>query len=115
MDNLGAWSPSVSVSVGRAAGRRWLRSPDGDAVPDGDLLGADEDVLDEQPQHALAVVDGGGGGVAAQLGEEAFQVVGELEVGVAVGGLGVEGVDLAAQAGLAGAQVRASGRAARRW
>ena len=45
----------------------------GDAVPDGDLLRADEDVLDEQPQDALAFFDGGGGGVAVQLGEEAFR------------------------------------------
>ena len=59
------------------AGAAW---PGGDAVPDGDLFRADEDVLDEQPQDALAVFDGGGGGVAAQLGEEAFQVIGELEV-----------------------------------
>ena len=51
------------------AGAAWAG---GDAVPDGDLLRADEDVLDEQPQHALAVLDGGGGGVAAELGEEAF-------------------------------------------
>src|SRR6266566_5067084 len=79
--------------------------PGGDAVPDSDLLGADEDVLDEQPQHPLAVFDGGGGCVAAQLGEEAFQVAGEGEVGVPVGGLGVEGVELAAQVRLAGAQV----------
>jgi len=35
-------------------------------VPDGDLLRADEDVLDEQPQDALAFFDGGVGGVAAQ-------------------------------------------------
>jgi hypothetical protein len=35
-----------------------------DAVPDGDLFWADEDVLDEQPHDALAFVDvaGGGGG-----------------------------------------------------
>ena len=79
----------------------------GDAVLDGDLLGADEeDVLDEQPQDALAVVDGGGGGVAAQRGEEAFQVAGEGEAGVPVGGLGVEGVDLGVQVRPAGAQVR---------
>ena len=78
----------------------------GDAVPDGDVLGADEDVLDEQPQDPLAVFDGGGGGVAAELGEEPLQVIGELEVGVAVGGLGVEGIDLGAQVLLAGAQVR---------
>src|ERR1035441_2645976 len=69
----------------------------GDAVPDGDLPGADEDVLDEQPQHPLAFSDGGGVGVAVQLGEEAFQVVGELEVGLAVGCLCIESVDLPAQ------------------
>ena len=89
------------AAAGLVAGR--------DAVPDGDLLGADEDVLDQQPQHPLAFFDGGGGGAAAQLGEEAFEVVGELEVGVAVGGLGVEGVELAAQVRLAGAQVRHPG------
>ena len=65
--------------------------------------------LTSSAQDALAVFDGGGGGVAAQLGEEAFEVAGELEVGVPVGGLGVEGVDLAAQARLAGAQVRHAG------
>jgi hypothetical protein len=45
------------------AGAAWAG---GDAVPDGDLLRADEDVLDEQPQDALAFFDGGVGGVAAQ-------------------------------------------------
>ena len=81
----------------------------GNAVPDGDLLGADEDVLDEQPQDALAFFDGGGGGAAVQLGEEAFQVAGEFEVGVPVGCLRVERVELGAQARLAGAQVRHPG------
>src|SRR6266581_1525000 len=79
--------------------------PDRDSVPDGDLPGADEDVLDQQPQHPLAFFDGGGSGVAAQRGEEALQVVGELEVGITVSGLGVEGAGLAAQVLLAGAQV----------
>jgi hypothetical protein len=58
-------------------------------VADGDLLGSDEDVFDEQPQDALPLGGAGGGGLAAQLGEEAVEVVGELEVGVPVGGLGV--------------------------
>src|SRR6266566_3568903 len=79
--------------------------PDRDSVPDGDLPGAGEDVLDQQPQHPLAFFDGGGSGVAAQRGEEALQVVGELEVGITVSGLGVEGAGLAAQVLLAGAQV----------
>src|SRR6266851_1669691 len=37
--------------------------------------------------------------------KEPFEAVGEFEVGVAVGELGVQGVELAAQVGLAGAQV----------
>ena len=74
-----------------------------DAVPDGDLFWADEDVLDEYPHDALAFVDVAGGGRAAQAGQEGVQVVGELEVDLLVGGLGVQGLQLAAQAGLAGA------------
>ncbi|WP_433716656.1 reverse transcriptase/maturase family protein [Nocardia sp. CA-084685] len=76
---------------------------DGDAVADGDLFGSDEDVFDQQFQHAATFVDGRGFGVVVELGEEALQVGGKGEVGVAVGELGVEGVDLVAQAGFAGA------------
>jgi hypothetical protein len=75
------------------------------AVPDGDLLGSDEDVLDEQPQDALLLGDGGHGGVFAELGEEVLQAGGELEVGLAVDELVGQGGELAAQAGLAGAQL----------
>jgi hypothetical protein len=89
------------VVVAAAAG--WF--PDRDAVADDDLLGADEDVLDDGAQDALAVLDGSGGGAAAEPGEEALEVAGEPEVGVAVGGLGVEGGDLVLQAGLAGAEL----------
>src|SRR4029077_19578957 len=71
------------VVVAAAAG--WF--PDGDAGAGGYLLGADEDVLDDGAQDALPVLDGGGGGAAAEAGEEAFEVAGEPEVGVAVGGL----------------------------
>src|SRR5512132_2050282 len=78
---------------------------DRDAVTDGDLVGADEDVFDDQPQHALALLDAGHVGLVAQLGEEAVKVVGEFEVQLTVGELGVERLDLAAQAGFAGAQV----------
>src|SRR6266568_1355400 len=39
----------------------------GDAVPDGDLLGSDEDVLNQEPEHPLAFGDAGGGGCADQL------------------------------------------------
>src|SRR6266508_3036002 len=86
-----------AAGVGAAVG--------GDAVPDGDLLGSDEDVFDEQAEHALAFFGGGGVGLVAQLGEEAVEVVGEFEVELTVGGLGVERLDLAAQTGFAGAQV----------
>ncbi|MFG2563715.1 hypothetical protein, partial [Streptomyces sp. NPDC048496] len=77
----------------------------GYAVPDGDLLGADEDVLDEEPQDALAFGDLGCPSVLAELGEESFEVVGELEVGVAVGELGFQRVELAAQVALSCAQI----------
>src|SRR6266508_6668337 len=53
---------------------------DRDAVTDGDLVGSDEDVFDDQPQHALALLDAGRVGLVAQLGEEAVEVVGEFEV-----------------------------------
>src|ERR1039458_2628247 len=92
----------VATGAG-AAGAGW------DAVPDGDLLRADEDVFDQQPQYPLAFFNVSGGGRAAQLGEEAPEVVGELEVGVAVGCLGVEGIDLGAEVCLACAQVRHPG------
>lgn len=83
-------------------------------MADGDLLGPDEDVLDECAQDALAVLGAGGAGVAAEPCEETLEVVGEFEVGVAVGGLRVEGRDLVLQAGLAGAG-RASGSGVHRW
>src|SRR5712692_2707466 len=92
---------------GLSAGRGPLS--DGDAMADGDLLGADQDVFDEQPQHALALFDAGGAGLAAQLGEEAFQVVGELEVALTVSKLGVQGADLGAQARFASAQAGHAG------
>jgi hypothetical protein len=68
--------------------------PDRDAVADGEFVGSDEDVLDDGAQDALAVLDGGGGRILPEPGEEALEVAGELQVGVAVGGLGVEGGDL---------------------
>ena len=70
--------------------------PDGDAVSDGDPFGSDEDVFDEQPQHALAVFDVGVLGLVAELGKEAFQVGGEFEVALLVDELAVDGLELAA-------------------
>src|SRR5713226_4137161 len=85
----------VGAVVVAAAAAGWF--PGWDAVADTDFFWADQDVFDEQPQHPLPLAGAGGGGACAQVGEEAFQVVGELEVGVAVGGLGVERVELAVQ------------------
>ncbi|MEV7387068.1 hypothetical protein [Streptomyces sp. NPDC091215] len=82
---------------------------DRDAVPDGDLLRADEDVLDEKAQHALTFGDVGGPHAGAELGQETLEVVGEFEVGVAVGELGLKRVELAAEASFAGPQVRHAG------
>ena len=65
-------------------------------MSDGDPFGSDEDVFDEQPQHALAVFDVGVLGLVAELGEEAFQVGGEFEVDLLVGELAVDGLELAA-------------------
>ena len=80
-----------------------------DGVADGDLVGADEHVLDEQAQDPLALGDGRGGGLAAQPGEEVFEVVGELQVDLSVGELAFKGIDLVAQAALAGAQLGHAG------
>ena len=85
-----------------AAAAGWL--PDGDAVADGEFLWSYEDVLDDGAQDALSVLGGGGCRAGAEPGEEALEVAGELQVGVAAGGLGVEGCDLVFQPGLAGAE-----------
>src|SRR5271169_1669027 len=78
--------------------------PDGDAVADGEFLWSDEDVLDDGTQDALAVLGAGGGRVLPESAEEALEVAGEPEVGVAVGGLGFEGGDLVFEPGFAGAE-----------
>src|SRR5947207_1027905 len=70
----------LGVALGDAGGVGTGR----DAVADGDLLWPDEDVLDEQLEDPAALAGAGGGCLAAQLGQEAFQVAGELEVGIAV-------------------------------
>src|SRR5437879_5865413 len=88
------------VVVAAAAG--WF--PDGDAVADGEFLWSDEDVLNDGAQDSLPVLGGGGGRVLPESCEEALEVSGELEVGVAVGGLGVVGGDLVLQPDLAGAE-----------
>jgi RNA-directed DNA polymerase len=67
---------TLRVRLGVVLAGAGAASAGGDAVADGDLLGSDEDVFDQQPQYALAVFDGGLGGAGAQPGQEAFQVVG---------------------------------------
>jgi hypothetical protein len=53
-------------------------------MPDGDLVGADEDVLDDQSEHVLAFGEVAGRGAVLQAAEESFEVVGQSQVGVAV-------------------------------
>jgi hypothetical protein len=86
---------------------------DRDAVADGDLVGADEDVFDEQAQDALAFFDGGDFGLGVELGEESFEVAGQGEVGVAVGELAVKCLDLVAQVGFSCSEVWHAGAARR--
>jgi hypothetical protein len=88
-----------------------------DAVPNGDLLGSDEDVVDKQPQDLLTFLNGGDLDLGVQLAEEVFEIGGEVEVGLTVGELGVEGLDLVAQVGFPGAQVGHAGphRRCGRW
>ena len=78
--------------------------PGGDGVADHDLAGTDEDFPDEQAHDALTVPGGRGGRGFAERGQEVLEVLGQLEVDLAVGELGVEGLGLMAQAGLACAQ-----------
>ena len=76
---------------------------DRDAVPDDHAVGADEDLLDQQAEHPLALWDRGRFSAAAQPRQEAFKVLGELQVGRLVDELGVQGVDLGMQGLLLGA------------
>src|SRR5271169_2445337 len=95
----------VVVTVRADSGGCGRVASGGDGVTDHDLAWADQDLFHEQAQDALAVFDGCGGRRFAEGGQELFEVAGELEVDLAVGELGVEGLGLVAQAGLAGAQV----------
>jgi retron-type reverse transcriptase len=105
-----AIGPSFTLRVGVGAALGWVAwvawvVAGRDGVADDDLVRTDEDVFDEESQDALAFGDGRGSGLVLQAGEEVFEVVGELEIDGSVGELGVEGVGLLAQAGLAGAQL----------
>jgi hypothetical protein len=76
-----------------------------DRVADDDALGTDEDLFDHAAQHFLAGFDSGGVGRVAQLGEEAVQTLGQLEVAVAVEELRLERRQGCLQAGLFGPQL----------
>jgi len=76
--------------VGRCSLAKW------DPMADCDLLGAAEDVFDEQSQDPLAVGDLGAFRVLAQLRQKSLEVGCEGEVEIAVGDLAVECVELAA-------------------
>ncbi|WP_312026400.1 reverse transcriptase domain-containing protein [Rhodococcus aetherivorans] len=71
--------------------------PDGDTVSDGDLVGPDQDIFDQQAQDTLTFSDGGDLRLVVELGEEPLEVGSEREVGLTVGELTVERVDLIAQ------------------
>jgi hypothetical protein len=100
---------ALRVGVGAAlGGAGWVVS-DRDGVPDCDLVGSDVDILNEQPQDALAFGDCCRRGLVPQSCEEVLEVVGEGEVDLSVGELCVECVDLLAQAGFTAAQFRHPG------
>jgi hypothetical protein len=89
--------------------------PNGDAVADDDRLRSDEDVFDQQSQHTQAIGNLGGVGGVVELSQEAVDVVGEFEVGIAVGRLRFEGVELECAFWPGWPAGRACESGARRW
>ena len=83
---------ALRVGVGAVSGRAGWAVTDRDGVADGDLVGSDEDILDEEPQDSLAFGDRRGSGLVTEAGEEVLEVVGDqrLEERPAV----VRGVDM---------------------
>src|ERR1700683_3692120 len=71
-----------------------------DRMSDDDSLGSDQNLLDHAPQHLLTILDGRRLGRVTQPGEEALQVLGQREVGLAVEKLCVERRQRSAQARL---------------
>ena len=74
---------------------------DGDIV----LLAADEDFAHDEAQDALLLVHGQLVEAVGEAGEEAFERLGELEVGLGVVQFGFEGAELRGERGLALAQL----------
>ena len=70
-------------------------------MADCDVVFADQDLADDEPDDLLALFDGQ---VLAAVGEaraETIECLGELEVGLGVGQLGVERVQLRLESGFA--------------
>jgi hypothetical protein len=78
-------------------------------VADRDVVFADQHLADDQPDDLLALLDGQVLGVGREPRAEAFERLGELEVGLGVVQLGVECVQLGLQGGLALAQFGRAG------
>ena len=78
-------------------------------MADRDVVFADQDLADDEPDDLLALLDGQVLAVAGDARAEAVERLGELEVGLGVVQLGVERVELRLQRGLAFAQLRGAG------
>ena len=81
----------------------------GDRVADCDAVVADADLAHDEAQDALALFDGEVLRAFGEPGEEVFEVLGELEVGLLVDLGGVESVESGLQASLFGSQVGHAG------
>jgi len=78
-------------------------------VTDGDVVAADQDLADDEPDDLLALLGGEALGVGGQAGPERFEGLGELKIGLGVVQLGVQRVQLGVQRGLALAELRGAG------
>ena len=78
-------------------------------MADRDVVFADQDLADDEPDDLLALLDGQVLGVGGEAGAEAVERLGELEVGLGVVQLGVERVELRLKGGLAFAQLGGAG------
>ncbi len=78
-------------------------------MADGDVVLADQDLADDEPDDLLALLDGQVLAVVGEAGAEAVERLGELEVGLGVVQLGVERVQLRLENGFALAQLRGAG------
>ena len=78
-------------------------------MADRDVVFADQDLADDEPDDLLALLDGQALGVCGEAGAEAIERLGELEVGLGVVQFGVERVELGLHRGLAFAELRRAG------